>query len=67
MDNYKELQTSEVMENTKDFIRMNKFVVRVSPATRNSVSSDIYVDERISCTDDEPDLGHVAEKLCNMK
>ena len=67
MDNYKELQTSEVMENTKDFIRRNKFVDRVNPATRNSVSSDIYIDERISCTDDEPDLGHVAEKLCNMK
>lgn len=44
------------MEYTNFFVRSNKSVDRVKPATPNPVSLDIYIDERTSCTDDGPDI-----------
>lgn len=51
-------------ECTKYFVRKHKSVGRLSPATRNPVSSATNTDERIGSTDDKPDLGHMAGNLC---
>lgn len=55
------------MECTNFFVRSNKSVDRIKPATQDPVSSDIYTDVRISCADDEPEWGHAAENMCKKR